>query len=481
MPLTKRLLRSLAAWASLGLLAARVSAQNVQTLHSFSGLQNGTNQDGAAPVCTLGLLGNSLYGTATGGGFSGNGIMFAIRTDGTGFTNLHNFTGDDGSGPWSELTLSGQTLYGTAQSGGSGGGGTVFCVNLDGSGFTNLYNFPSGDALGAGHPIGPLVLSSNLLYGATLAGGIFVNGTLFGLQTNGDAFTNFFTFTGGADGGYPSSLIFSNDVLYGTSFGGSASSGGVFMVPTGGGTFGGLDFIHNFMGPDGSGSRIGLALSSNVLYGTTFAGGANDAGTIFALSIDGSGFSTLHGFTDVTLVNSDPSGLLHGTNADGFDSEGPLLLSGNTLYGTTLTGGGSGNGTVFAINTDGTGFTNLHVFSPLVMNTNQDGANPKGGLVLAGNALYGTTLQGGAFGNGTVFRIPIPSAQPELTINLSAGFAVLNWATNFTGFLPQYATNLIPPVTWNPVSSPVVVVNGLNWVTNVISASEQYFRLRAVR
>ena len=40
-----------------------------------------------------------------------------------------------------------------------------------------------------------------------------------------------------------------------------------------------------------------------------------------------------------------------------------LILSGNTLYGTTTGGGSSGNGTVFAINTDGTGFTTLHSFT----------------------------------------------------------------------------------------------------------------------
>ena len=39
-----------------------------------------------------------------------------------------------------------------------------------------------------------------------------------------------------------------------------------------------------------------------------------------------------------------------------------LILSGNTLYGTARSGGSSGNGTVFALNTDGTGFTNLHSF-----------------------------------------------------------------------------------------------------------------------
>src|SRR5208283_3571688 len=87
------------------------------------------------------------------------------------------------------------------------------------------------------------------------------------------------------------------------------------------------------------------------------------------------------------------------TNTDGANSAAQLVLSGNRLYGTTAYGGhhksGSfANGTVFAINTDGTGFTNLYNFSATVANpsgffTNSDGANPSAGLVLSGNTLYG--------------------------------------------------------------------------------------------
>jgi uncharacterized repeat protein (TIGR03803 family) len=53
-----------------------------------------------------------------------------------------------------------------------------------------------------------------------------------------------------------------------------------------------------------------------------------------------------------------------------------LIISGNTLFGTASEGGTNGNGTVFAVNTDGTGFTNLHTFTALINSTNSDGANP---------------------------------------------------------------------------------------------------------
>src|SRR6266478_4414227 len=85
--------------------------------------------------------------------------------------------------------------------------------------------------------------------------------------------------------------------------------------------------------------------------------------------------------------------------SDGGFPHGDLVLSNNTLFGTTQNGGSANNGTVFKVNTDGTGFTNLYSF------TNSDGAAPHGGLILASNTLYGTTIYGGASGWGTVFKV----------------------------------------------------------------------------
>src|SRR5690349_1586221 len=98
--------------------AGRVTAQTFTTLHSFtegSRYSNGlgtiyTNSDGATPFAGLIVSGNTLYGTASGGGSSGNGTVFALKTDGTGFTNLHSFTecfncGTIGIGPRAGLIL----------------------------------------------------------------------------------------------------------------------------------------------------------------------------------------------------------------------------------------------------------------------------------------------------------------------------------------------------------------------------------------
>jgi uncharacterized repeat protein (TIGR03803 family) len=70
------------------------------------------------------------------------------------------------------------------------------------------------------------------------------------------------------------------------------------------------------------------------------------------------------------------------------------------LYGTTLYGGDSSDGTVFKVTPSGT-LTTLHSF------TGTDGSNPYVGLLLGidGN-FYGTTYQGGLNGDGTVFKSP---------------------------------------------------------------------------
>src|SRR5207245_2064142 len=106
----------------------------------------------------------------------------------------------------------------------------------------------------------------------------------------------------------------------------------------------------SFNSNNGAYPSAGLIISGNTLYGTTYGKTNGGNSTVFAINTDGTGFTNLHRFTT-------PS---NGTNSDGVNPSCTLVLSGNTLYGTTVRGGSSGNGTVFALSTDGTGFTNLH-------------------------------------------------------------------------------------------------------------------------
>src|SRR5438034_1059284 len=115
-------------------------------------------------------------------------------------------------------------------------------------------------------------------------------------------------------------------------------------------------------------------------------------GVLLAASGPAQTFTTLHSFTA-------SSGTPY-TNSDGTYPLAGLILSGNTLYGTASAGGSWGYGTVFAFNTDGTGFTNLHNFT-----AGSDGYSPLTGLILSGNILYGTAVGGGSGGGGTLFKL----------------------------------------------------------------------------
>ena len=150
-----------------------------------------------------------------------------------------------------------------------------------------------------------------------------------------------------------------------------------------------------------------------------------------------------------------------------------MILSGNTLYGSAAGGGSAGNGTVFTVHTDGTGFTTLHTFTAVSV-TNSEGAGPGAGLILSSNTLYGTTSHGGSWDSGTVFSLFI---RPQLDIVRSGTNAVLTWPTNAVGFTLQSATNLLSPADWNTVSPGPVLVNGQNVVTNPISSTKKFYRL----
>src|SRR5262245_37971919 len=112
-------------------------AQTFTTLYNFT-----NSSDGGGPLAGLILSGSTLYGTASSGGIGGNGTVFAMNTNGAGYTNLHSFNGgSDGYRPSGGLVLLSNTLYGTAYHGGNSGNGTIFSVNTNGTDFTTLYNF----------------------------------------------------------------------------------------------------------------------------------------------------------------------------------------------------------------------------------------------------------------------------------------------------------------------------------------------------
>ncbi len=223
-------------------------------------------------------------------------------------------------------------------------------------------------------------------------------------------FTNPYTFTAlsipytgtNTDGASPQAgLLLSGSNVYGTTFyGGSAAKGTVYRVNTNGTGFlnlhsfsgGNTNALGVFTNSDGASVVAEVILSGSTLYGTAQYGGTAGRGTVFRVNTDGSGFTNLHNFSAILSPFY--------TNIDGAAPHGPLVISGNTLYGTTQNGGKNARGTVFRINTDGSGFTNLCNFSGF-----QDGQNPVGGMVLDGGTLYGTASIGGNYVSGAVFKV----------------------------------------------------------------------------
>ncbi len=469
----KKLLLLPVLMAGLGLvLAGRVTAQTFTTLHGFTTTSGSlaANGDGANPYAGLVLSGNTLYGTAKEGGGSGRGTVFAVNTDGSGFTTLYSFsalsnisagTNTDGANPAAGLIVSGGTLYGTAFGGGFSDRGTLFALNTNGTGFANLYNFEASGA----YPNG-LTLSDNTLYGTTQQGPTVGSGTVFALNTNGTGFGNLYPFSlapgpdyTNSDGTSPyAGLVLSGSTLYGTTVGGgTAGRGTVFAVQTDGS---GFTTLHSFAGypSEGADPQGVLVLSGNTLYGTTVSGGSGLYGTVFAVHTDGTGFTNLYNF---------------GESNGGAAPYGRLLLSGDTLYGTASGGGSADNGTVFALNTNGTGFATLYNFTAESSGTNSDGANPYAGLILSGNTLYGTAVNGGSEGDGTVFALGL---LPSLGIMQAGSQVVLSWPTWASHFSLETTTNLASPV-WTTNLPASVIINGQNTVTNDISGRQQFFRL----
>lgn len=449
-------------------------AQNFSVLHNFSG-----GSDGAQPFAGLTLASNTLYGTTLLGGNLSEGTAFSLQGDGAGFQTLYSFDRfNDGFYPQGVLTDLDTALFGTAHFGGPANNGTVFTLNNDGTGFKTLHVFsvvtgslPYQTNSDGANPQAGLLLSAGTLFGTAAFGGSGGYGTVFSVNTDGTGFRTLHHFSVLAssaqtnrDGATPyAGLCVAGDALYGAAFsGGAFGRGTIFTLKTDGS---GFKTLHSFSGTNDGGDPLGgLVSSSNVLYGTTLQGGSLGRGTLFAINSDGTGFRTLHNFA--------------GT-ADGANPGADLLLSGNTLYGTATYGGTFNSGTIFAVQTGGTVFTNLYSFTAASGSpaTNSDGANPSARLTFSNNTLYGTAKAGGSLGQGTVFRLLLgPIKAPVLTIARSGPNVILSWPAGTSGFNLQSATNLAAPV-WTSVFPGPVLVNGLNTVTNPLSAPQRFYRL----
>lgn len=247
---------------------------SLSLIYAFTG-----GSDGANPVGPL-LLDSKgdLYGVGAAGGTSGGGCVFEFSPDGHE-TVLHGFTGSDGATPESGLISYNGNMFGTTKFGGSSDNGTVFQISKLGV-FKSLLSFNSVNGQFPAHNRLTHDAAGNL-YGATQFGGSSQDGVVFKLAPDGTE-TVIHSFTGGADGIYPSGNVVPDrsGAVYGaTTLGGHARDGIAFKIAPDG-----SETILPFDGGNGAfplGSNIPVAGS---LFGTTTAGGAMRSGAVIKLS-----------------------------------------------------------------------------------------------------------------------------------------------------------------------------------------------------
>lgn len=348
-------------------------------------------------------------GTSAPAAVSGNGTIKISGLVNHGFVTLLN----NGTNP-ETLDANGSTAFPASWSAGSAyaisvqshvpgatcvvaspGSGTLAAgdatveVNCAAGTLDTVHSFGSG--ADGQLPFSGLVMDDGgSLYGTTLMGGQPGNGTVFKIAPDGTEAV-LYAFGALPDAQYPYGGVIVDGAgnLYGTTTtGGANGAGAVFKLIPGTPQYS-EGFVYSLGGGnDGAAPYQGAVMDgTGNLYGTTFYGGQSGYGTVFQITRTGKeALPHLHDFS---------------AGNDGFYPYASLILdSSGNLYGTTYGGGASGNGTVFEITAGGVKTVLYNFDAP------SDGKHPFANLLMdsAGN-LYGTTRDGGASGNGTVFKL----------------------------------------------------------------------------
>jgi uncharacterized repeat protein (TIGR03803 family) len=434
-------------WATA---AVTLPAQTFTTLHSFQ------QTDGAGPISSLVQAADgNLYGTTQIGGTngSGDGTVFKITRSGM-LTSLYSFCSlldcPDGALPGAALVQGPNgNFYGTTTQGGTAFDfGTVFTITPGGA-LTTLHDFcTQSPCTDGGVPFDALIVGPNgNFYGTTSQGGSTA-GTVFKITSAG-VLTTLHPFAG-QDGNLPTAGLApaADGNFYGTTYyGGAADEGTVFKITPGGALTSLYGFCSQSGCPDGENPMSGLVQAADgSLYGTTVKGGANDQGTIFKITTDGT-FTTVYSFCAQSLCAD--GGLPHAALIQATDGN---------LYGTTTEGGAGNLGTIFTLTPAGA-LTTLYNFCAL--DNCRDGDLSYAALIQdTDGKFYGTTTSGGGANFGTVFSLsvglaPFVETQPA---SGKVGIPVTILGTNLTG-----ATS----VKFNGVAAVFTVVSSSEITTTV--------------
>jgi uncharacterized repeat protein (TIGR03803 family) len=399
---------------AVALLApAQARAASEVVLHSFDALDaNGRNVDGAGALGGLMIgLDGKLHGANGGGGPGPGGTGFSITTAGAyavkfpatintpGPSNLESGLVQDAGG----------NFYGTSCNGGASGLGTVYQVT-PGNVVDVLHSF-SGVSSGYCPVARPVFGTDGALYGVTSQGGLQGGfaGTVYKVNTDGSGFEVLHAVDPATEGaGLAAALV--RDAagnFYGAAFEGGPLDGGTAFKITPAGK---LSVLHAFSAhadaenaANGQGPSGLLLAADGNLYGTTYTGGPNDAGTFFRLTTTG------------VLTRMGAFGADGGTGLYPSQDTAPIQGGDGNFYGAAAFGGLQNAGTVFRVTPDGA-VTVLYAFD----RTRLDPANPFGPLVQgADGGLYGSADAGGANNTGAVFEIVLAAAAPTVSVSVN--------------------------------------------------------------
>lgn len=235
-------------------------------------------------------------------------------------------------------------------------------------------------------------------------------------------------------------LTFGSDGwLYGCARNGAIAGGGVaFKLRPDGRDY---TVLRRFQSATDGATPLGGIIegSDGRLYGTTSLGGTNNAGTVFALNKDGSGFTVLRHFLSTGDCRNPQAELLEGSDG--------------ALYGTAYNGGGFGRGGIFKLNKDGSGYA---IINGLNFGGTEAPSQPLGGLIEAlDGLLYGTTELGGLSNKGTIFRMAKDGSSNAVLKSLGL---VAGGAANPSGTLLQARDGFLYGTTYSGGPSNVGAV-----------------------
>ena len=426
-------------------------------IHTFA---SGDVNNGTIPIGQFVKSGDLLYG-ATAPDYVGEGdggVIYSIHPDGSDMTVLHTFSLESEYSVSGALVASGSVLYGIVQYGGDNNHGGIFKINMDGSGYSLIYSFHVDNGYDSQ---GSLIIVGGRLYGLNQWGGDNNSGTIFGLDLDGSNFAVLHSFSdpnapNNEGSGPMGSLVESDGVLFGTTYeGGNNNAGTIFSINPDGSNF----QYYSLTGEDASGPTGSLTVIGNDLFGSNQYGGSGGGGDIFKISKSLTGYSVIH-----TFANN--------MNDGGVTSLLALQLWNNKLYGDTWSGGDNGKGTLFSMNLDGSDYSLLHEFN----GAPYDGGTLNASPLIDEGIMYGVTYYGGTNNYGTMFTMTVGGSASNIifvsSIVVSSGStaSVVNGNTQQmdAAILPTNASN--SNVSWsvtNNTGSATIDSNGLLTATGV--------------